>query len=57
MIAGDLISFKYHIKEGYKEVAHINTVGKKYDRWILYAHFVTGDEKGGIQDNGIFCKV
>ena len=26
-------SFKYHIKEGYKEVAHINTVGKKFDRW------------------------
>ena len=26
-------SFKYHIKEGYKKVAHINTVGKKFDKW------------------------
>ena len=26
-------SFKYHLREGYKEVAHINTVGKKFDRW------------------------
>ena len=26
-------SFKYHIKEGYKKVAHINTVGKKFEKW------------------------
>ena len=26
-------SFKYHIKEGYKKVAHINAVGKKFDKW------------------------
>ena len=26
-------SFKYHLKEGYEKVAHMKTVGKKFDRW------------------------
>ena len=26
-------SYKYHLKEGYKKVAHMETVGKKFDRW------------------------
>ena len=24
---------QFHIKEGYTEVAHIKSVGKKFDRW------------------------
>ena len=26
-------SYQFHIKEGYTEVAHIKSVGKKFDRW------------------------
>ncbi len=26
-------SYKFHIREGYREVAHLDTVGKKFDRW------------------------
>ncbi len=26
-------SYKYHLKEGFKKVAHIETVGKKFDLW------------------------
>lgn len=26
-------SCKFHVREGYSEVAHMDTVGKKFDRW------------------------
>ena len=26
-------SYKFHIKEGFSQVAHIKSVGKKFDRW------------------------
>ena len=26
-------SYKFHLREGYAEVAHMKTVGKKFDRW------------------------
>ena len=26
-------SYKFHLKEGYSEVAHMKSVGKKFDRW------------------------
>ncbi len=26
-------SYKFHLREGYSEVAHMVSVGKKFDRW------------------------
>ena len=26
-------SYLFHLKEGYEKVAHMKTVGKKFDRW------------------------
>ncbi len=38
-------SVNFHLKEGYEEVAHMKTVGKKFDRWydLLWMQKKLGD--------------